>query len=287
MNENQPKTKRNRAKLNKTKRNLKPLIPTKALCKKYLALLKNLYPNCEIDNSSENKELDGYKITYGEMTYQGIEMLYNLLFVQNSRKLKFFASDNKVPSYFLDVGSGKGKLCLYMASKDNIIKSIGVELVKDRHNSAVELKKSLSEKGMQVYTNKTTLLNNDIFKVMLPNKLYVEPSSIFVWISNLCFEEEHTVKIFEKMMDELPVDSIICSSKPYSGQDNRLVLIDTVQLPMSWNDKSNVSIYKIVVPEVPDEKAVTNDSEEEEGTEEDSEYDSDEEGSEEGSEYDD
>jgi tRNA G46 methylase TrmB len=237
--------KRQQNKLNKTKKSRqqqhKSISNTfKTLSNNYTSFLREIYPICVKDKNdnytSPNRDLDGYKITYGEMTYEGMDELYNYLYVTSKIQL---------PQYFLDVGSGRGKLCLFLAAKEQIVKSIGIELVKERHDDAIVLKNTLSEKGFLLFTNKTVLLNNDFFKVTLPNKLFIEPFTYLVWISNLCFDSEHTDNIFIKLINELPINSIICCSKPYNGDNLNLELIGSIPIEMSWNNNSNVSIYRL------------------------------------------
>ena len=76
------------------------------------------------------------------MNYEGIELLYNYLITN------YFTI---LPHCFLDVGSGRGKLCLYMAEKQNIDRSIGIELVEIRIQDALRLKEDLR---YPTYTNK-------------------------------------------------------------------------------------------------------------------------------------
>ena len=77
----------------------------------YISELKELYPLCKHDwilsKNDNNTNYDGHKIVYGEMSYEGIETLYSITSTpSNSIKNKFDA--------FIDIGSGRGKLCLYI-----------------------------------------------------------------------------------------------------------------------------------------------------------------------------
>jgi len=61
---------------------------------------------------------------------------------------------------------------------------------------------------------------------------------IFIWFSNLCFDQSLINTIFEKLKDELPAGTILCCSKPPDpivGQ-----LIDFVKVKMSWAKSSSV-----------------------------------------------
>lgn len=195
--------------------------------KVYLAHLKTIYPACKFDEKRDDYSLyDGHKITYGEMEYTGIQTLYDHI----SKKF------NKKINCFMDIGSGRGKLCMYMAAQSKIKHVLGVELVKQRHDDAVKLKKLLK----QEYANKVDLLNQNVLEIDLKN---YHGSDVFVWFSNLCFEQSTTNDIFQKLENELPKGTILCCSKeplPVVGK-----LIDTIPIEMSWNKTSNVFMYML------------------------------------------
>lgn len=220
--------------------------------RKFIYQLKSLYPSCKFDKNINRSIYDNHKITYGEMEYEGMEELYN--YVRNKY--------NSNLDTFIDVGSGRGKLCMFMAAQKNIDKSIGIELVKERYEDAQLLQKELIEyqetgktsqmthsklcrggkRGEKIdYAKKVTLLNQNILDIDLKN--YVSPDSdVFVWFSNLCFEQNTTNDIFQKINNELPNNSIVCCSKmpnPTVG-----IFLNKIQIPMSWSKNSEVYIYK-------------------------------------------
>lgn len=172
------------------------------------------------------KQYDGHTITYGEMTYEGLEALYTHILQYGD------------PSYFLDVGSGRGKLCLYMAAKPNILKSYGIELVADRVRDANRLKRSLAVSPL---AKKCEFLNANIFDISISDKI---TSPAFVWFSNLCFEPSTTEQIYTKLVDELPVGSVICSSKIPENPPMALRSLGNMRIAMSWNTASNVFMYQ-------------------------------------------
>ena len=192
--------------------------------KHFVNSLKKLYPSCKHDSISKNYE--GHKVTYGEMEYNGIELLYKYI----SKKY------NPNISSFIDVGSGRGKLCMFMAAQPKIRKVVGIELVTDRHDDAIMLKSKLDP----LYGDKVTLINSDIFKINLQD---FNLTNVFVWFSNLCFDQNITDDIFKKLIKELPKESIICCSKQHTIPE--LHLLDSIKIPMSWNSSSNVNIYRL------------------------------------------
>jgi hypothetical protein len=210
--------------------------------------LKLAYPSCKFDKNINNNIYNNHKITYGEMDYEGIEELYEYIKKRYNDEL----------DTFIDVGSGRGKLCMFMAAQKNIDKSIGIELVKERHDDAVLLQKELIEyqdtgktsqmthsklcKGGEKidYAKKVILLNENILDIDFKNYLS-QDSNVFVWFSNLCFEQSTTNEIFEKINNELPDNSIVCCSKmpnPTVG-----TFLNKIKIPMSWSKNSDVYIY--------------------------------------------
>ena len=201
---------------------------------KYISRLKELYPLCKHDSANESPDkYSGHRTTYGEMSYEGIEILY--------RHILQFA--HPAPQYFLDVGSGRGKLCMYMASKPNVEASIGVELVTPRVNDAEQLKKELSRQ-YSIYTNKCTFLNSDVLQISFDNLFPNKTNKIFVWFSNLCFEPTTTDAIYSKLVSEITSGSIICSSKMPTSIPDTLQQLGTLIIPMSWSANSSVFVFQ-------------------------------------------
>jgi hypothetical protein len=195
----------------------------------YLGKLLKLYPACQHDacKAKTEKIYKGHKTTYGEMDYKGLKKLYSVV-----------KSMNKKINTFIDVGSGRGKLCLYMAADDKIKKSIGIELVTNRHKDGLALQKKLSKE----YARKVELINSDIFKVDIESKLPEDPQ-VFVWFSNLCFDQNITDDIFQKLEKDLPEGSILCCSNRCEAGNKAMQFVKSVPIDMSWNKGSNVYIY--------------------------------------------
>jgi SAM-dependent methyltransferase len=207
--------------------------------KNFVSKLKSLYPSCKHD-SIQNKSIDsydGHNITYGEMNYDGMKYLYT-----------YVQTINPEINTFIDIGSGRGKLCLYLASLPKIKKCIGIELVKTRYDDAIELKSRLSP----LFADKVEFICGDIFSIDLSERLINGSSNdsgtdakVFVWFSNLCFKQETVDDVFEKIVNELPKGSILCCSKKTISENPRITFIESVPIEMSWNKASNVHIYQI------------------------------------------
>ena len=60
----------------------------------------------------------------------------------------------------------------------------------------------------------------------------------FVWWSNLCFNQDITDRIYEKLQTELLSGSVIfCSKKNAQHQP-----FDSIKIPMSWSQNSDICI---------------------------------------------
>jgi hypothetical protein len=203
---------------------LKMLLSTQSGgAEQYLYNLKLHYPACQHDKSLKG-DYSAHKITYGEMDYEGIDLI---------------SKEHEYPN-FIDIGSGRGKLCLFMASKHKVKKSIGVELVSERHNDAIDLHLKLTPHVD--FVSKVEFINDNIFNVDLKSKL--EEGLCLVWFSNLCFNQDVSNAIFDKLTKELPSGSIIVCSK--STTNSKLIKVTEKEIPMSWNKQSSTYFYKIL-----------------------------------------
>jgi hypothetical protein len=207
----------------------------------YIIKLKKLYPECLHDNANIKDVVkyqeSGYPITYGEMDYPAIEKFNEL-----------FNSTGTI-KYFIDFGSGRGKLPLFMA--DKVTKSIGIELVTERYEDSLKLKEDLS-KEFKTITDKVELIAGDMFEYLKNINKSTFDSPVLIWISNLCFGEELTKKLFNELVDKMPSDTIIGSSKIPDSMPSGIIPIvkdgitdNKIIVPMSWSKSSSIYVYKI------------------------------------------
>ena len=205
--------------------------------------LKKEYPYIVGDISSNNKNsTPNNNLTYGEMTYEGINSLHKLL------ETDF--------NCFIDIGSGRGKLPLWFAGINGINKSIGIEILEKRHKYAQDLKSKLSKlSDFQDIISKVELIGDSVFNVDLS---YLKKSKfkfkVLVWISNLCFNEEMNKNLFRKIASELPSGTIIACSQTVPDDllqqlniDKHIISnnINTIQIHMTWTPNSTVYLYRI------------------------------------------
>lgn len=194
--------------------------------------LRNIYPSCKHDTLRLNEKYDGHEITYGELEYDGMKQILDHVHNINKNEPKI--------NNFIDLGSGRGKLPLYVAGLPNVTKSVGIELVTERHNDALEIKNKLDD--FQEITDKVTFINDNFINVDLS---YDANDKLLVWISNLCLPQKVNNDIFTKLIKELPVGSLIACSKELEQKFDKLINLGKLKVPMSWNKSSTITIYKI------------------------------------------
>lgn len=192
----------------------------------YLSNLKQLYPSIKYDYVQPNNYK--HNITYGEMTYNGLDKLWNSV------------KDYNIKS-FMDLGSGRGVTCFYMANNPSIKKCIGVELVKERYDDANDLKNKLSKLNRN--PSKIEFRNEDMFDYLEEENFTKNP--YLVWMSNLLYDQDMTNHVYDKLTTKLPNNSILCSSKPPTIIPPSLQFMNNMEIPMSWNPNSNVHMYQI------------------------------------------
>jgi tRNA G46 methylase TrmB len=220
-------TKRTVTKKHFTKRKLTKKHFTKKNHTELVSTIKKYYPVAKFD-TVDNKikyEINDNKITYGEITYEGMDNLYENLNLKNV-------------NCFIDIGSGRGKLCFYMATKPNIKHVLGIEIVEERHNDALEIMKKIDENEM----SKIDLVNDDIFNLNF--NMYSHLNTC-IYLSNLCFTESITNKIFQKIHDEFPKGTIICFSKKSDFVVKLFTFVEIIKVSMSWDSDSSIYIYKL------------------------------------------
>lgn len=281
--------------LNTTRRYNKPILgsnfgkPTKIVNSKtrkrvidpaisYIKSLIKIYPKMEKLEYDNNVICNGrtfpqYNYVYGEINYDGIERLYKVLMSM------FF--DEYV---FIDLGSGNGKFPLYLASKQQIVRSFGVELVKERYDFSLVLLNKLKKRIFQQFIHKIHFHNEDIFNIDFSKMVSIrnEPTlKSIIWISNLCFKEEHTKGILEKLSQEVEEGSLVCFSRIFNNiitkplkntiiqhntriKNTDFLFVRTINIGMSWNTEHLVHIFIKSVDDFEDD----DDSDEEESDEE-------------------
>ena len=149
--------------------------------------------------------------TYGEITYNGIDTI-----------LKGLKKKDKV---FMDIGSGIGKSVMYAGLKYPFEKSIGIEVSKNRHKIATQVRRELNNKNIK--TKGKNLFSEDL------------SCADIIWISNLCFTEKMNKDLAKKLKKELKKGTIVFSSKELPKCNK----VSDLNVQMTWNNSSSVKKY--------------------------------------------
>ena len=131
-----------------------------------------------------------YPLLYGELTKSG--------FIQLKGALKKIGNLN-ADSIFYDIGSGTGKIVLAMTEVIGCC-SIGVEVVKTRHDIAVASLKRYSKNNDDI--NKVLFINDTFENINLQDATIVYCDAI-AWNS----------KLIDKLISKLPKECILVTNK--------------------------------------------------------------------------
>ncbi len=162
-----------------------------------------------------------FNTTYGEMTQDGIEGLSELL--------QKYDGPGRV---FYDLGCGSGKIPCGMALLHPNLRAKGVEVVQDRFTLAEKARRSLPTDVQR---------RVDFYWGSILDEPLQDMTSCF--ISNLCFGSELNEKLARKLETDVKSGTlIVCSTAlPFTTQ---FTLVEQTTLPMTWNENSNIHVYK-------------------------------------------
>jgi len=205
---------------------------------KYLKYKKKYYDLKLEENNKKNNYLDnlfkkhqGKKSLYAEST-STLFLTYG--YIKNScidimiKKLNISKDD-----VFYDLGSGIGNVCFKISYSTNA-KSIGYELVKKRHDVAIDINKEFSLlKNME---NKVELFNEDFTKL----KNGINDATI-IFTDSIVFSED-LLKLIENIGYQSPNLKYLISMKKLNNPTN-FELIENLPCEASWST-SQINIYK-------------------------------------------
>jgi hypothetical protein len=194
----------------------------------FLELLKKEYSTIKFDKITQPTSYPNNDITYGEMHYDDMKNILEHL--HTTHKISF--------KNFIDLGSGRGKLPLQVASLPHVEKSIGIELVKERHDDAEDLKNKLND--YENIIKKVEFINDDFNNIELDK---IVDDVTLVWICNDNFSPELNNQLLSKLL-KLPKNSIISCSNQILEFD-RIKKISKLKIQMSWYKNKNIHFYII------------------------------------------
>lgn len=182
--------------------------------------------------SSEGR-IDPGNLTYGEVTYAGMEAVYDAL-------------NLKQGDVFFDLGSGVGKLVLYVALRAQVARSVGLEVGEKRHALAVgacERLKALKEEPDAKLSSLTQpcsefqVLQADICK-------YAYQDASVVVITNVCMDMQVQSRAVEQLLRCSAIRRLVttCALPP----NNRLKLARAVCVACTWCKQSSWQVYDVM-----------------------------------------
>lgn len=181
-----------------------------------------------INEIDENKYKNKYAVsTYGELTGEGL-----IKIIEMCKKL---GMNDLQERNFVDLGSGTGRVVFNASIYFNQVH--GVELSTKRHNIGSKILKENKNR----LRNNIHLVNGDMYEFNC-SEMDV------VYISSLCFTDGMMERLKEKLGRELKTGSLIFTSKEMDIEDNDnfVKLENELNVKMTWNDNSQLYIYKKV-----------------------------------------
>ena len=114
----------------------------------YCNKLDKIYKNAELYGTDSDTN---YNTTYGEIECNSIDNIFKNLVINNN-------------DIIYDLGSGGGKFLIYIYLKYKL-NCVGIEIIKKRHNKALEIFKKFKNKKQN---NTINFINDDFFKSDFP-----------------------------------------------------------------------------------------------------------------------
>ena len=184
--------------------------------KELIIKLYDSYNGYIISNEDKNTILaNGSSPTYGTILLEGVDKLISEL--------------DSYDGVLYDLGSGVGQMVLYSSLQYPFKRCIGVELSKDRHKIAMEVKKEL---GASV--ENAEFYNDNILNIPVTD-------ATAIYVSSLCFSDSFLAEVANKLNEELQPGTKVFSSRLISGLNANLDKEDSVQ--MSWEANSSIKHY--------------------------------------------
>eukprot|EP00746_Dinoflagellata_sp_MGD_P154630 gnl/MRDRNA2_/MRDRNA2_84939_c0_seq1.p1 gnl/MRDRNA2_/MRDRNA2_84939_c0~~gnl/MRDRNA2_/MRDRNA2_84939_c0_seq1.p1 ORF type:complete len:358 (-),score=32.37 gnl/MRDRNA2_/MRDRNA2_84939_c0_seq1:740-1813(-) len=208
-----------------------------------LSYLRTVYQNASrgfgTDHVFPGACLEAGNLQYGEIMYQGMNMLY--------QAIPFEEED-----VFYDLGSGTGKLTLYIALRGEIKRSVGLEIGLKRHSVAQEACSKLAQELCLRQTNQVSNLTRacsafSVLQTDIRENTYRDATVTVV--NNLCLDKSVESRVIENLMKCPSIRMIICVVQISPRQ--RLQLLRTVRVACTWAKVSVWSIYRVLPPPQP------------------------------------
>lgn len=203
-----------------------------------VSVLKNIYKDGKTgfgyETVPDNCQVDSQNMQYGEINYAGMEHLYAALQV--------------VPGdVFYDLGSGTGKLVLYVALKGQVARSVGIEVGEKRHASAQQ-----ACERFKTFENQEANGGSVVKDRCAPVEMLLQDISrrrfddvTVAVLCNVCFDMSLQRRTLNNLLKCSSLRRLICATPLI---DNRLQLKTTIKVPCSWAKISSWQVYDVLAP---------------------------------------
>jgi 2-polyprenyl-3-methyl-5-hydroxy-6-metoxy-1,4-benzoquinol methylase len=140
------------------------------------------------------KNLDSYNSSYfyGEADIVDIYKIINIIIEENYDLENKNENENNLS--FIDIGSGTGKLILYLY-ENSLLNTVGIEIIKHRYSKSLELLEQM-------------MINNKINKINYPEFILDDFKNIYLgnydilYCCNLVFSDEDNNILYTKLLNE-------------------------------------------------------------------------------------
>eukprot|EP00747_Dinoflagellata_sp_TGD_P067488 gnl/TRDRNA2_/TRDRNA2_155294_c0_seq1.p1 gnl/TRDRNA2_/TRDRNA2_155294_c0~~gnl/TRDRNA2_/TRDRNA2_155294_c0_seq1.p1 ORF type:complete len:365 (+),score=42.50 gnl/TRDRNA2_/TRDRNA2_155294_c0_seq1:45-1139(+) len=190
------------------------------------------------------EHVDSMNMQYGEVTYAGMESLYGAL--------KLVPGD-----VFYDLGSGVGKLVLYVALRGEVSCSIGLEVGEKRHKFAISANENLGREivrraslpGSNAEESALAMLDlpcaeRSVRLADISKTRYHDASVVLM--CNLCMDMGIQRRTLDQLLKCPVLKRLVCTSPlPHA----RLKLARNVKVACSWARTSSWHVYEVLSQE--------------------------------------
>jgi hypothetical protein len=203
----------------------KGCLPHGEACKKMATWYKNLKDgwSAPLDQSKKSPNLLDNTL-YGEITYTGMKYL--------AKEVKFNSLD-----VFYDLGSGVGKLVIYLYLTTPIRKSVGVEMIGHRHQTAMQVFDQVAAAGL--LSDKRQLC----FGYDNLREANFEDATV-IYMSSLCFPID-LMQVLSQRFLKMKSGLRIISSQ-ILPEHPRFRLLKQGFLEMTWSSTSRIYYYELL-----------------------------------------
>mmetsp|Transcript_47074 Transcript_47074/g.88019 ORF Transcript_47074/g.88019 Transcript_47074/m.88019 type:complete len:299 (-) Transcript_47074:184-1080(-) len=184
-------------------------------------------------SDSTDQNIDPGNLQYGEVTYQGMQPLYNALDLQPG-------------DVFYDLGCGVGKLVLYVALRGDAARSVGLEIGQRRFLLAEGARCSLDEELEKTGKSQSPSTEYKFMLADISRHRYLDPTVVV--LTNLCMDmgvQSRTVNCLLRC----PSFRRLVSITPLLH--TRLKLVRSVMVACTWAKVSAWQVYDVLPPQEP------------------------------------